>query len=143
MSKHDDHSSFLGTGWDFPPTFAKRGGSVQASMLSDEEDIYQSLLILLKTSPGERVMNPTYGCGLRDMVFESIDESAITEIKDIIERAVLFFEPRITLQRIDVQSDEALQGRIDIQLFYTVRTTNTRSNIVYPFYFREGSLVSL
>lgn len=143
MSKRYEHNSFLGTGWNFPPSFVKHGGGMQANMLSDEEDIYQSLLILLRTSPGERVMNPTYGCGLRDMLFEGIDESAITEIKDIIERAILFFEPRITLQRIDVQTDEVLEGRVDIQLFYTVRTTNTRSNIVYPFYFREGSLVSM
>ena len=75
------------------------------------------------------------------MVFETINESTITELKDIIERAVLFFEPRITLERVDIDTEESLEGRLKIQLNYTVRRTNTRSNIVYPFYYLEGSQV--
>ena len=86
-------------------------------------------------------MQPDYGCGLHAMVFESIDESTVTELKDIIERAVLFYEPRITLENIDVDTEDELEGRLKIQLNYTVRTTNTRSNIVYPFYYLEGSQV--
>ena len=110
-------------------------------MVAEEADIKESLWILLSTSPGERVMQPSYGCGLQGMVFETINQSAITEIKDIIERAILFFEPRITLEEIDTNTEDALEGRINIHLGYTVRKTNTRSNIVYPFYFLEGSQV--
>ena len=107
-------------------------------MVSQDEDIRESLEILLSTSPGERVMNPAYGCGLKLMIFENISESTITEITDVIERAILFFEPRITLDSIDVNTEDMYGGLIKIQLNYTIRTTNSRSNMVYPFYFQEG-----
>jgi phage baseplate assembly protein W len=133
--------SFLGTGWKFPPEFDQRTRDVRT--VSAEDDIRESLRILLSTSPGERVMQPAYGCGLRDLVFEGVTESTRTEIQDVIERAVLFFEPRIELNSIDVDTTGVYDGVIDIKLTYTVRSTNTRSNIVYPFYFREGTNVRL
>ncbi len=135
----DIDKKFLGRGWSFPPEFHRRTREVGVKMVEEEEDIDESLRILLSTRPGERVMHPSYGCGLNAMVFETINSSAVTEIRDIIERAVLFFEPRITLERVDVNTEEALEGRLDITLDYTVRKTNTRSNIVYPFYYLEGS----
>ena len=88
------------------------------------------------------VLNEAYAA-LKAMVFENINESTVTEIKDVIERAVLFFEPRITLESIDVETDDANEGRVNVKLNYLVRTTNTRSNIVYPFYFIEGSQVRM
>ena len=137
----DIDKSFLGTGWSFTPEFHKHANAIGVKMVAEEEDIGESLRILLSTVPGERIMQPGYGCGLHAMVFETINESTITELKDIIERAVLFFEPRITLESVDIDTDESLQGRLKIQLNYTVRKTNTRSNIVYPFYYLEGSQV--
>ena len=128
--------TFLGTGWSFPPEFSKR--SKEVKMVSEADDIQESLRILLSTSPGERLMHPTYGCGLKAIVFDNINESTITEIKDIIERAVLFFEPRITLDTIEVGTEDIFDGLITIRLNYTIRTTNSRSNMVYPFYFRES-----
>lgn len=132
---------FLGTGWSFPPEFNKASKDVRT--VSAEDDILESLRILLATSPGERIMQPDYGCGLRAMVFENMSESTVTEIKDVIERAVLFFEPRITLNAVEVDAGEIYDGLIKIQLNYTVRATNTRSNMVYPFYFKEGTDVKL
>lgn len=137
----DIDKAFLGVGWGFPPEFHKHADALEVKMVAEEEDIGESLRILLSTSPGERIMQPDYGCGLHKMVFETIEESTITELKDIIERAVLFFEPRITLENIDVNTDDELEGKLKIQLNYTVRKTNTRSNIVYPFYYLEGSQV--
>jgi phage baseplate assembly protein W len=128
---------FLGTGWAFPPVFDSR--TKQASMVSEAQDIAQSLHILLGTKPGERVMQPTFGCGLDRMVFELIDESTITEIRDIIEKAVLFFEPRITLDAVEVDTGRLFEGVLLLNLAYTVRSTNTRSNLVYPLYLREGT----
>ena len=84
-------------------------------------------------------MQPAYGCGLRTLVFESVSASVCTEMQDMIERTILFFEPRITLDKIDVCSEEMAQGLIEIELTYTIRRTNTRSNMVYPFYFLEGT----
>jgi len=131
-------TTFLGTGWNFPPGFdtSDRG----AVMVSEEDDIEQSLVILLSTSPGERVMHPSYGCGLRRMVFEHIDASAITEIKDLVEKAVLFFEVRITLDAVRIDTDSLFEeGLLRIRLDYTVRTTNARGNMVFPLYITEGN----
>ena len=139
----DIDKAFLGIGWSFPPEFHKFADAFGVKMVEEEEDIKESLRILLSTRPGERVMQPSFGCGLRTKVFDSINESTITEIKDIIERAVLFFEPRITLEDIDVGTEDALEGRLNIRLNYCIRKTNTRSNIVYPFYHLEGSQVHI
>lgn len=130
-------TTFLGTGWSFPPSFdlAER----QALMVSEDEDIEQSLIILLSTHPGERVMQPSYGCGLKRMVFEHMNESAITEIKDLIEKAVLFFEVRVTLNTVQVDTSEMFEGVLRLRLDYTVRTTNARANLVFPLYITEGS----
>lgn len=128
---------FLGTGWAFPPAFDVR--SKAALMVSQEEDIAESLRILLSTVPGERVMQPTYGCGLQRMVFETVNESTLTEIRSIVEKAVLFFEVRITLERVDIDTSRLFEGVLEIRLDYTVRTTNTRHNMVYPLYLLEAS----
>ena len=128
---------FLGTGWAFPPAFDAR--TLQAVMVSEEQDVEESLRILLSTKPGERVMHPNYGCGLQRMVFENVDQSTLTEIRSLVEKAVLFFEVRITLNRIDFDTDELYDGVLRIRLDYTIRTTNTRHNMVYPLYLQEGN----
>jgi phage baseplate assembly protein W len=128
---------FLGTGWAFPPEFDPSGRRVK--LVSHEEDILESLRILMATSPGERVMQPTYGCGLKPRVFDSINDSTITLISDIIRRAVLFFEPRIILDGVRVDTGRQYEGVLDIVLDYTIRRTNTRHNMVYPFYYKEGT----
>lgn len=128
--------AWQGTGWSFPPDFNWRANSV--TMVSEDEDIQQSLGILFSTVPGERVMNPSFGCGLKSMVFENINETTVTEIRDVIERAVLFFETRIQVDDVEVDVADVYDGLITINLHYTIRSINTRSNMVYPFYFREG-----
>ena len=134
-----EDKSFLGTGWSFPPQFNKSAGGV--IMVSLEDDIRESLKILLGTSPGERTMQPSYGCGLRDLVFGNVTASAVTELKDTIDRAILFFEPRIILNSVTINTSEQFNGVLKINLDYTVRSTNSRSNMVYPFYFKEGTQV--
>ena len=111
-------------------------------MVSATEDIEQSLQILLTTSPGERLMHPTYGCGLKALVFEPTSATIVTEIKDVVERAILFFEARITLNAIDIDTAAAPDGVLRILLDYTIRETNTRSNMVFPFYLIEGTNIS-
>lgn len=135
----ESDKAFLGRGWGFPPDFARR--SKAARMVAGEEDIRESLRILLATSPGERVMQPAYGCGIKAMVFENIDESTLTLIRDAVERAVLYFEPRLDLNDVEIDVAGAGAGILRITLHYTVRETNTRSNLVYPFYFLEGTNV--
>jgi len=132
-----NENSFLGSGWSFPPRFDRRSGTV--SLVSGEEDIRESLHVLLSTKPNERVMQSAYGCGLSALVFENLDASSITLIKDTIRRAVIFFESRIDLEQIDIDESSAHEGMLLINLTYTIRTTNTRTNMVYPFYFQEGT----
>jgi uncharacterized protein len=135
-SREAMEAHFLGRGWAFPPTFDTRGHS--AVMVSQVEDVHESLHILMATAPGERVMQPSYGCGIHRMVFERLDESAMTELRSLIEKAVLFFEPRVTLDDVSFDVEQPLEGRLQIRLDYTIRTTNSRHNLVYPLYLEEG-----
>ncbi|WP_460532202.1 GPW/gp25 family protein [Chitinimonas naiadis] len=130
-------SVFLGRGWSFPLRFDPR--TKQVAMAVDVEDIEESLRILLSTNPGERVMLPAYGCGIRRMVFETLNENTVTELKELVRKAILFFEPRITLNGLEVIAPDALNGRLDIQIDYSVRTTNTRHNLVYPLYLQQAT----
>jgi phage baseplate assembly protein W len=136
----EKESAFLGTGWSFPPTFSKRG---TVHLVSAEEDIRQSLLILLGTNPGERVMQPSFGCGVKSQVYENINESTLTVLKDLIQRAILFYEPRVIVQTIQADTSEAYEGKLIFLIDYRIISTNTRHNIVYPFYLREGTDVQL
>jgi len=136
----DTDISFLGTGWSFPPEFSIRAG---VRMVSAEEDIRQSLHIVLATAPGERVMRPAFGAGIKQQIYENIDETTITILKDAIGRAILFFEPRVVVEAIIADTALALEGRLDFSIDYTIISTNTRHNIVYPFYCLEGSDVQI
>lgn len=129
--------SFLGTGWAFPPSFNLEMGMTE--MVDDNNDIVQSLRIILGTIPGERVMFPTFGCGIRKFVFESNDPTHISMLKDAIYDAILFNEPRVKLEKIEIKDDTQEHGLIHIHILYTVIITNTRNNVVFPFYFKEGT----
>lgn len=129
--------SFLGTGWSFPPTFNVAAGSVE--MISDEADIQLSLHILLSTRKGERVMEPDYGCNLDDMVFEPMTTTFKTFMRETIKTAILYYEARIDLNSIKIDDSRETEGIILIILDYTVRTTNSRFNFVYPYYKKEGT----
>lgn len=131
--------SFLGTGWSFPPSFSQQTQSI--SMVSEGEDIRQSLFLLFSTSPGERLMKPEYGCDLHAVVFERFNASTESRLIDMLATAILRFEPRIITEDISLLMRDPYQGRIDINIQYTIRITNSRENIVYPFYFKEGTNV--
>lgn len=132
-------TKFLGLGWTFPPVFDEQMHNVL--MVSDEEDIRQSLRVLLSTLPGERPMNPEFGCDLRDLVFEPNTKSLLTLIEDRIKTAIIRYEPRVTLESIKITgTDDFSNGEvIYVQLEYIIRSTNTRSNMVFPYYKIEGT----
>jgi uncharacterized protein len=134
------YNSFLGTGWSFPPTFDHESG--QVGMVSDLVDIEQSLDILLSTSLGERVMVPDYGCNLDDYMFESLNNSLIGLIKHHVENAILFYEPRIIAEKVDVttaDSFDLIEGRFTITVEYRIPETNSRYNYVYDYYLNEAA----
>ena len=146
MSDNTLYTSFLGRGWSFPPTFSKTKREVEIT--ADEEDIERSLEILLSTSPGERFLQPKYGCSLDALLFEPLTTTMKTYITGVIKQALLLFEPRIELHDVSLDTAGGFPKDLndwfpffkgDIVIEYTVRTTNSRYNLVYPFYRQEGS----
>ncbi len=129
-----DDTSFLGRGWGFPPEFDPQNG---VRMVEAEDDIRESLRILLSTQVGERLLAPRYGCDLMKFVFEPLTATMATYIKELVRTAVLYFEPRVIVERINLSVD-SIAGRLDIELEYVIPATNTRYNLVYPFYLEEG-----
>jgi phage baseplate assembly protein W len=129
---------FLGTGWKFPPEFTSEAAAVE--MVGGADDIRESLWILLSTSPGERVMVPEFGCALWRLVFKKVDVTTMTEIEDVVRHAILHWEPRITVDAVSVEADPGVAGLVRIDVAYTIRATNARSNLVYPFYLNEATI---
>lgn len=132
-------NSFLGTGWSFPPQFNKQDQSVL--LLSNEEDIKNSLEVLLKTRVGERLMQPSYGCNMDVLLFEPINQSLLTYLKDLVFTAIYYFEPRVDPEDVLLQATDT-EGIINITVQYKIRNTNSRHNLVYPFYLDEGTLIA-
>jgi len=137
----DQQNNFLGKGWSFPPTFNKQLKEVQ--MTEKVEDIEKSLQILLTTSLGERIMQPRYGCNMDELLFESLDTGTKTIIIDRIETALLFFEPRIKATKIELNTQNELEGEILVEIEYIIPSTNSRYNFVFPFYRKEGTELDL
>ena len=132
----EETKSFLGTGWGFPPTFNKGINTVE--ILSGEEDIQNSLKVLLSTAVGERLMHPNFGCDLSKLLFEPLDTTLKAYMKDLIADSILIFEPRIKMNDIQLKA-KTEEGYILITIDYTVRSTNSRTNLVYPYYLKEGT----
>lgn len=134
-----DNVAFLGRGWSFPPSFTDGGKDV--SLVADEEDIQQSLKILLATAPGERVLLEDFGCDLNRFVFETMDRSLANNIAFFVKTALLRYESRITVEKVSVDSSPDSDGLLFIQVLYRIPATNSRFNMVYPFYLTEASAV--
>ena len=133
----ETEQSFLGTGWSFPPEFRKETKSVK--MLQDEEDIKSSLEILLSTRLGERVMVPGYGCNLDELLFKPLNLTLKTYVIDLIKTAILYHESRIDVTKIAIDPSNELGGELLINIDYIIRATNSRKNMVFPFYKEEGT----
>jgi phage baseplate assembly protein W len=131
-------SSFLGTGWSFPPTFNTARESVE--MVSAEEDIRQSLHILFTTQFGERIMRSDYGSRIAAMPFEPLDNSQAILIGNQARNSILLHEPRVVPVDVKVTMD-VNNGRVEVFVDYRIAATNTRRNFVYPFYLIEGTEV--
>ncbi len=137
MKENKNSNSFLGTGWDFPPTFSKQTNGIE--MTTGKEDIENSLSILFSTSVGERIMQNKYGCNLNHLLFESINTSLITYTEGLVRHAILMFEPRIKLHNLSIDAGEQNNGIVNILVDYTIKATNSRYNYVYPYYIAELS----
>ena len=136
--KLSDTKTFLGIAWDYPPRLKGGGRCSPTEMVANEENIRQSLITLLSTSPGERVHRYDYGCPIREYAFETMTTSTKTMLRDKIEQSIVLFEPRVIVNKIDFEEKQE-EGILNILIDYTIRQTNRRTNMVYPFYFVEGT----
>jgi uncharacterized protein len=134
----DEQKAFLGRGWAWPVQLDPRTGLVAS--VAYEEDIRQSMRIILETSPGERVMRPNFGCGIHDMVFEALDSTTLQRIRSTVEEALRRCEARIDVLSVEVDASATSEGKLLVEIEYRVRKTNQVGNLVFPFYFREGGL---
>ena len=133
MNEPND-KAFLGMGWAFP---IRPDASGEAALAAFEEDIRQSVRLILETAQGERVMRPDFGGGLQEFVFEPINTTTLALMRHRVEEALITWEPRIDNITLQFTSDPR-QGRVMIEIGYRVRQTNTFYNLVYPFYLQEG-----
>jgi phage baseplate assembly protein W len=129
-----DPKAFLGRGWAFPVVVDAQGAIAMAEY---EEDIRQAIQIILGTDPGERVMRSDFGAGLRALNFEPINTHTMALARHRVEQALILWEPRIDSIGVEVRAEPPI-GRLEIEIRYRVRRTNTFYNLVYPFYLQEG-----
>lgn len=130
-----DNRSFLGTGLAFPLRVGPHGG---LGLSSGEASIAESIWLVLSTAPGERVMNPEFGCGIQTLVFAPNSAATHAEVAHHVEEALLRFEPRIEVLDVRVTGEGDLANVLLIAIDYRVRDNNTLNNVVYPFYITEG-----
>jgi phage baseplate assembly protein W len=127
-------TDFLGKGWKFPITMqAGKLGYSEA-----EQSIRESILIILGTSKGERVMRPTFGCNINEYVFAPNNTATASLLSFYVKEALLEWEPRIDVDNVAVAADEEEPNRLNIAIDYTIKSSNTSDNLVYPFYLEKA-----
>jgi phage baseplate assembly protein W len=132
----DERKDFLGRGWAMPVALDPRTGRL--AVAEYEDDIRQSILIILETAPGERLMRPDFGCGIHELVFGVVDSTMLQRVRSVVSEALREYEPRIDVLDIEADADAAGTGLLTVEIEYRVRKTNQTGNLVFPFYFREG-----
>jgi phage baseplate assembly protein W len=132
----EERKDFLGRGWAMPVDLDPRTGLVAVSEY--EDNIRQSIRIILETAPGERVMRPNFGCGIHDLVFAAVDTTTMQRIRSVVEEALRRYEARVEVLGVTVDEEATSEGVLLVEVEYRVRKTNQIGNLVFPFYFREG-----
>ncbi len=126
--------SFPGAGWAFPAQPDHKG---DITLSEGELSIQDSIRIILGTAKGERVMRPEFGCDIHDHVFGNIDGTMLTFVEGSVRESLISWEPRIDVEEIDARRDPQHPNRLLIDIDYRVRSTNSASNMVYPFYMTD------
>src|SRR5512134_1905547 len=118
----EDPKAFLGKGWAFPPRLEPDGGLAE---VTHEEDVRQAILIILGTNPGERVMRPDFGAGLRAFVFEPVSAATMQRLETRVREALIDFEPRIDVMEVRVTAQDPARGVLLVDIRYRVRANNS------------------
>jgi Bacteriophage baseplate protein W len=122
---------FLGTGWVFP---IRPNPAGSLGYVSGDDNVEQSLAILLQTALGERVMRPDFGTEAPRLVFAPGSEQFLHLLETTVRNAIINWEPRVDVQSLDAEADPVDPARITVSIAYTIRQTNTRKNLVFPYY---------
>lgn len=130
-----DARSFLGTGWSFPVRVGANGG---LGLSSTEQLIAESIWLVLSTAPGERVMNPRFGCGMHSYVFAGDNAATRAAIAQHVRDALTNDEPRIDVLDVRVNESGDLDNVLMVAVDYRILDNNAMHNLVYPFYINEG-----
>jgi len=128
---------FLGVGWTFPVQCETQGEIVLSRY---EKDVQEAIQIILSTAPGERLMRPDFGCGIHELVFAPNNTRTAGLVHFYVEEALTRWEPRIELQTVQVQADPGNPALLLVHINYRVRATDSRYNLVYPFYLARGEI---
>ena len=132
-------AEFLGVGWQFPVGIdATNEAQKRFARAEYEESITQSIRIILFTAKGERVMRPDFGCGLYELVFAPNDAATRGMAEHHVDEALRLWEPRIEVLQVKATAAGAQDEELRISIDYRVRTTDSRFNLVYPFYLERG-----
>jgi phage baseplate assembly protein W len=134
-SSNERVRSFLGAGIAFPLGVDARGG---IALATEDDAIRRSIIIILSTAKGERRMRPQFGCGIHDLVFAPKDATTEGLIRYHVIEALGWWEPRITVVDVDVESDPDDPGRVNVEVRYVVKSTSDERSLVYPFYLIPG-----
>jgi len=126
---------YLGVGWAFP---VRPSSSGRLELVRDEVDVEQAIEIILRTSPGERVMLGGFGAGLRDFLFAPNSPLTHRRVEAAVRRALIDHEPRITVERVDARAATGEPNLMEIEIDYVLRRSNAAFNRVYPFYLNEA-----
>ena len=122
---------FLGRGWKFPVELNSQG---RIDYSAEEQKVQESILIILGTARGERPMRPDFGSRLHELVFAPVNTSTKSLIATYATEALVQWEPRIEILNVNVSDAAVHEGKLLVDIEYKVRTTNSRFNLVYPFY---------
>jgi phage baseplate assembly protein W len=121
----------VGRGWVFPPHIGPQGG---LALTNDRNELEQSIQIILTTSPGQRVMRPTFGCRLHELVFAPNNNHTAIQARRFVEEALGMWEPRIRVTQVEARPDPDEPSRLVIEIEYQVKATHDRRSLVFPFY---------
>jgi uncharacterized protein len=124
-------SGFIGKGWRFPILPDGSGG---LGYVEGDANVEQSLHVLLLTDLGERVMRPDFGCGARALLFAPGSVQHLALLESTVRDAIIEWEPRVDLEEVLAEVDPGDRTRVTVSISYRVRRTNTRNNLVFPFY---------
>jgi uncharacterized protein len=123
--------AFVGKGFRWPMSVDHTGS---IALTSGAEDLDSSIRVVLATAPGERVMRPEFGCRIWDLLFEPVNANTLGLMAQAVRDAVAQWEPRVEVEDVHVTPDSDDSSVVHISLTFRVRTTNSRRNLVYPFY---------